>query len=405
MLKIALIREGKTPPDERVPLAPEQAKKVEESFKDVKVIVQSSEVRRFKDEEYAKQGLEIREDISDADVFLGVKEVPKKDLIAGKTYFFFSHTIKKQPYNRELLQEVLKRRITLIDYECLTEPSGMRLIGFGRYAGIVGTYNTLRAHGLRTGLFDLKPAYLCEDQEELKEELKKFNYSKENPPRIVLTGNGRVAHGAMEVLEFLNINKVDTRSFLLQTFDQPVFCQLKVTDYNKRKDGREGSIQEFFSDPEPYESDFMRFAKVANVYLACHFWKEGSPFIFSRADAKQPDFNIEIVGDISCDIDGPVASTLRPSTIKDPLYGYDPKTEREVLFDTEGSIGVMAVDNLPCELPKDASRDFGEELLKRILPALLSDDEEGIIKRGTIASNGSLTEYFRYLSDYAQGLE
>lgn len=400
MIKIGIIAEGKNPPDERVPFSPQQCKTILDTY-DVELFVQSSKVRRFKDQDYIKEGIQVVDDISHCDILFGVKEVPIDHLHENKTYFFFSHTIKKQPYNRKLLQAIIKKNIRLIDYECLRNQRG-RIVGFGRYAGIVGAYNGLLAYGKRYGSFDLKPAYLCEDIEELKLELKKV----ELPAiKLCITGRGRVASGAIEVLDFVGIKKVSVDDYLAKRNDEVVYAQLAVTDYNKPKEYNHPSIQEFFDHPERFDSNFMRFAEVTDLYIAGHFWKEGSPFIFTRDEAKLEKFNIKVVADISCDIDGPVASTLRPSTIKDPLYGYDPITEKEVGFDDDKAITVMAVDNLPCELPKDASKDFGGELLSNVLPHLLSDDEEGIIKNATLTENGRLTEAFDYLTDYLNGKE
>ncbi|MCB0482262.1 MAG: alanine dehydrogenase [Flavobacteriales bacterium] len=404
-MKLGIIKEGKIPPDERVPFSPGQLAELQLKYPQLEITVQSSKVRRFKDEDYSNAGIQVSDNVDHCDVLMGVKEVPKPDLIPNKTYFFFSHTIKKQPYNRELLQAILAKNIQLIDYECLTDENGTRLLGFGRYAGIVGAYNTLKAFGQKYGLYDLKAAHLCEDMDELHRELSKLQFTEEIFPKIVLTGAGRVAHGALEILRKAGIEEVDPSSFLLQNFNQPVFTQLQVTDYVKRKDGQPAVAQEFFGNPEPYTSNFMPYAKSANVYIACHYWKSGSPFIFTRNDAKSADFNIELVGDISCDIDGPVASTLRPSTIANPLYAYDPISEKEVAFNTEGAIDVMAVDNLPCELPKDASAGFGAEFIENILPAFFNHDSNGILQRASITKNGSLTEDFRYLTKYAEGHE
>lgn len=399
MLKIGIIREGKVPPDERVPLSPEQVALLNKENDAVRIVVQSSPIRRFKDEAYTDLGVEVVTDVSDCDILMGVKEVPKDQLIPNKTYFFFSHTIKKQPYNKALLQKIIRENIRLIDYECLTNANGKRLIGFGRYAGIVGCYNAFLALGKRNQQFDLKPAFQCEDRVEMENELSKIKFDK-GFNKIVLTGNGRVAHGAMEILDKMKIPKVSVEDFLQYDADEPVYCQLKVTDYNAKIDGSTGSTQEFFQHPERYQSDFMRFAASGDIYIACHYWKDGSPFIFTRSDAKKENFNLKVVADISCDIDGPVASTLRPSTIKDPLYGYDPQSESETTLDKDAAITVMAVDNLPCELPKDASTDFGNEFIKNIFPALLNGDTDEILHRATIAKDGSLTELYGYLEDY-----
>jgi alanine dehydrogenase len=401
-MKIALIKEGKTPPDERVVLTPEQVLEAQSTLSGIEFVVQRSTVRRITDDEYAAKDIQVVDDVSDCNVLLGVKEVRLDDLIPNKTYFFFSHTIKKQPYNRELLQTVLRKNITLIDYECLTRPNGARLIGFGRYAGIVGAYNAFYAWGRRTNTFTLKRAFQCHDRAELEGELDSLNKG-DLPKRIVLTGAGRVAHGAMEILDHLKIRKVDPHAYVNGIFDEPVYTQLNVTDYVRRKDGTPAETQDFFNHPERYESNFMSYASCSDLYIACHFWKAGSPFIFTRQDAASPEFKVSTIADISCDIDGPVASTLRPSTIAEPLYGYDPQTQSETSFNDDTSITVMAVDNLPCELPRDASEDFGAEFLKEILPFLVGEDPENRIKRGTIAQGGKLTENFLYLTEYAEG--
>lgn len=402
-LKIGLIKEGKTPPDKRVPLSPAQCLELKEKFPHVQIVAQSSSIRAFTDDEYRAAGIEVVRDVSDCDVLLGVKEVPINQLIPNKTYFFFSHTFKKQPYNRSLLKAILEKNIRLVDYEVLRSAKGARLIGFGRYAGIVGAYNAFRGYGLNTGRFELRPAHKCKDRAEMELEFTKINLPDDF--KIVMTGQGRVAKGAMEVLNSLKIEKVPIRQYLTQSFDKPVFAQLGVLDYNRRLDGGVGTRNDFYSNPESYRSDFMRFAKVSDMYLACHYWGEGSPYIFTREDAKKPEFKISFVSDISADINGPVASTLRPSTIDSPFYGYDPKNEAEVNLGTENSIGVQAVDNLPCELPRDASEDFGRELIDKVLPYLIGEDPDAIIARGTETENGQLAQNFIYLKEWVEGEE
>ena len=404
MIKIGIIREGKTPPDKRVPLTPNQCKSLMEQYDDIEILVETSPIRAFKDQEYLDAGIKVVKDVSDCSILLGVKEVPLEMLIPNKTYFFFSHTYKKQPYNRELLNEILKKNIRLIDYEVLTKENGARLIGFGRYAGIVGAYNALLAAGKKYGSYELKPAHECEDRKEVEREMSKISLPKGY--KIVITGKGRVAGGAMEILDYAGIEKVLPEDFLLKEFDQPVYTQLGVEHYNESKNGVGFNKAEFYSNPDRFDSSFLRFAKVANMYISCHYWDANAPFIFTREDAKLPDFNLDIVADISCDIDGPVASTLRPSTIADPLYGYEASTESEADFMADSAIGVMAVDNLPCELPKDASEDFGQELIKNILPELLRNPDSSVIRRATQTNlDGHLTREFAYLQDYVDGKE
>ncbi len=403
-MKLGVIREGKVPPDARVPLTPDQCKQVEELFPHVEVVVQTSNVRAFKDEEYKKEGVKVVDDLSDCDVIIGVKEVNIEDLIPNKKFLFFSHTFKKQPYNRDLLRAILDKKIQLIDYEVLKDKSGKRIIGFGRYAGIVGCYNAFLTYGLKHDLYQLKPAHQCEDRKEVEEELKKVKLPKDT--KIVLTGFGRVGHGAREILDLLPIKEVSPEDFLKKEFDEPVYTHLEVRDYYERRDGKEFNKSEFYFNPELYRSTFSRFLPHTDMYIPCHYWSDKADYIITREDLKRDDLRLSVVADISCDIDGPVACTIRPSKIADPIYGYNPETESEDDFKKEGVIAVMAVDNLPCELPKDASRDFGEELITKVFPHLFGEDKDGIIQNGSQTTlTGELTEKFKYLKDYVDGKE
>ncbi len=399
-MKFAIIKERKNPPDRRVVFSPEKLAEARALFPEAEFTIESSNVRVFSDAAYEKLGFEVTNDVSDADVMIGVKEVPIEALIPNKKYIFFSHTIKKQPYNKELLQAILEKNIELIDHETFVKKSGARLIGFGRYAGIVGAYNAFRGLGLRDGLFNLPKVETLSCLNEVKSELDKIRLPA---IKILLSGTGKVAHGAKEIINHLKIKKIDHGLYLTSKFTEPVFCVVDVMDYNKRQDGKVGNRPEFYRHPYKYESNFMPYAKETDLFIAGHFYGNGAPFLFSREDAKSPDFNINFVADISCDVDGPVASTIRASTIFDPFYGYDAITEKEVAFDAEDAIAVMAVDNLPCELPKDASEGFGEMFLENVLPAFFNNDESDILKRAKITKNGKLTKRFEYLQDYVDG--
>lgn len=402
-ITIGVIREGKVPPDFRVPLSPEQCALVKEKFPHVDILVQTSPIRCFKDEEYRAAGITVQEDMTPCDILIGVKEVKIEDLIPNKKYLFFSHTIKKQPYNRELLRAILAKKIQMIDYEVLKNRIGKRLIGFGRYAGIVGCYNGFRAFGIKHNLYQLKPANQCENRVELEKELQ--NVALPPKTKIVLTGFGRVGYGAREIMNLLPIMEVSPEEYLQQDFDEPVFTHLEVDDYYARKSDNGFDKKEFYAQPELYKSVFNDFAEVSDMYVACHFWSSKSPLILTREDLKH-DPRLKVVADVSCDINGPVACTLRPSTIAQPFYGYDPDTGRETDFMNPDAIQVMAVDNLPCELPKDASEDFGNDLVNLIFPALLSEDPDDIIGRATeTTAEGKLGENFKYLEDYVNGVK
>lgn len=400
-MKFAIIKERKNPPDRRVVFSPETLAEAREKFPEAEFVVESSDIRVFPDEAYAKLGFTVTDNVSDADVMIGVKEVPVENLIPNKKYFYFSHTIKKQPYNRKLLKAMLDKNIEMYDHETIVKQSGARLIGFGRYAGLVGAYNGFRALGLRDGLFNLPKVETLADLEEVKAELDKITIPN---IKILLTGTGKVAYGAKEILDHLGIKQVSDALYLTSEFTEPVYVMADVMEYAKRKDGKVGDKYKFYKDPTGYESNFMPYAKQTDYFIAGHFYGNNAPYLFTREDAKHPDFRINLVADVSCDIDGPVASTIRPSTIADPFYGYNPQTEQEVAFDDKEAITVMAVDNLPCELPKDASEGFGETFVEHVIPAFFNNDERGILKRAKITTaDGKLTERFKYLQDYVDG--
>lgn len=400
MTKIGIIKEGKVPIDRRVPLTPLQARQVADNY-GVEIVVQRSDIRCFPDEEYENAGLRLVDSVADCDIILGVKEVPIEKLIPEKTHFFFSHTIKKQEYNRELLQAIVAKKIRLIDWETLTNESGNRVIAFGRWAGIVGAYNGIWTFGQRYNLFNLRKAHECFDYQDLKSELAKIKLPK---IKIAVTGGGRVTKGAMEVLHGASIRQVTPYEFINIRFDEPVFTQLNTRDYNRHKEGAPFQRNEFYAHPELYEGDFLKYAKVTDILIAGAFWDPAAPVLFRREDMVKDDFDIRIIADITCDIEGSIPSTKRPSTIDDPIYDYNPTDDQvEEACTDEGNVTVMAVDNLPCELPRDASESFGNELVNQVIPHLLRSDEKNVIKRATITEAGKLTEKYSYLQDYLDG--
>lgn len=401
-MKFAIIKERKNPPDRRVVFSPNNLKQFQTQFPEAKLLVESSDIRIFKDSQYQEQGFKVLENISEADVLFGVKEVPINALIPNKKYFFFSHTIKKQPYNRKLLKAILDKNITLYDHETIVKQNGFRLIGFGLYAGLVGAYNGFRALGIRDNLFNLPKVETLKDLNELKAELDKITLPN---IKILLTGTGKVAKGAKEILDHLKVKQISDALYLTSNFTEPVYCIADVTEYAKRKDGKVGDKWVFYKDASGYISNFMPYAKQTNFFIAGHFYANGAPYLFTKKDAKHPDFKINLIADISCDVNGPVASTIRSSTIAEPFYGYHPQTEKEVAFNAKEAITVMAVDNLPCELPKDASEGFGDMFLQHVIPAFFNNDKDGILQRAKITENGKLTDRFSYLQNYVDGKE
>jgi alanine dehydrogenase len=397
-IKLGVLCEGKAPPDKRVPFSPQQCIEIQRRFPNTEVLVQNCPHRCFSDTEYTSMGINLTNDFSLCDILLGIKEIPIEKLLPEKKYLFFSHTIKKQLHNRKLLQAILGKKIQLIDYECLKDPMGNRILGFGRYAGIVGTYNGLRAFGIKFKLFDLKQAYLSKNRSELELELKKVNFP---PIKILITGGGRVASGALEILNHLKIKQISPEEFLSHSFTEVVFSQLQPQHYNSRIDGLAWNHEHFVKFPNQYKTNFLPYAKFADLYIACHFWDPKSPVFFKPEDIKSNDFKISVIADISCDVNGPIPTTIRASTIENPFYDINRTAFKEELaFSSSQNITVMAVDNLPCELPRDSSIDFGRDLLDKVLPHLLDGDKEKIIEGASITLNGRLTPLFSYLQDY-----
>jgi saccharopine dehydrogenase (NAD+, L-lysine-forming) len=397
---IGVLREGRTPPDRRVALTPKKCVELQATYPGLLVRVQPSPHRAYADQEYRDLGIEVSDDMQPCDLLLGVKEVTVRDLLPHKNYLFFSHTIKKQPANRELLRAVLRLGITLIDYELLTNAAGERVVAFGRYAGIVGAYNGLLTYGRKHGLYELKPAHLCVDMDDMQEEFYKI---KALPPiKIAVTGSGRVAGGALEVLDKMGLRQVSVHDYLHRDFRVPVYTQLRSRDYHRRRDGLAWDTAHFHQHPELYDADFARFLPLSELLIACAYWNPAAPRLFAEADTQRPDFRLTTIADVTCDIDGSIPLTKRASTIAAPAFDYNPATgELETAYAKPTNITVMAVDNLPCELPRNASRNFGRQLLDQVMPHLLGGDSAGVVARATITKNGQLQPRYEYLADYA----
>ena len=397
-MKIGIIKEYKSPPDKRVVFSPEKCIETLRKFPQVKFFIEKSDIRCFSDLEYKEMGLNVVTDLSDCDVLVGVKEVPIEKLIENKKYFFFSHTIKKQPYNKKLLQKIIKKNIELFDHETIIDKNNNRLIGFGYYAGVIGAYNGLRAFGLKNHTFSIPKAIDLKDRQEFNSILKSLSIPN---IKILLTGKGRVGSGTKEVLDFLKIKEVSAHDFINKTYNQAVYVNIDVLDYNY-SDSIENTVSNFYNYPEKFRSTFSKFLSVSDIYFAGHYHNPKAPKLITLDDIRSPDFNVQVIADISCDIDGPIASTIRPSTIENPTYGFHKERLVECDFLDENALAVMAVDNLPCELPRDSSEMFGEMFLKYVIPSFFNNDQENILKNSKITSEGSLTDRFSYLSDYIQ---
>ncbi len=398
-VRIGILREGKNPPDPRVPLTPAQCALVAQQIPGASVVVQASPHRCFTDAEYQSAGITVVENLSDCDVLLGVKEVPVANLLEGKTYLFFSHTKKAQPYNQPLMRALIEKKIRMVDYECLTNKNGDRLLGFGTWAGIVGAHNGLKTWGQRTGELDLPAAYDVHDWSALQELYKTVSLP---PIKMVLTGSGRVATGVREVMEDLNIREVSPADFLENTYSEAVFTHLKGGSLYTRRSGGGYDRNEFHARPELYDCLFPPYAKAADILFNGIYWDSKIPRLFSKEAVQSPNWKTAVIADITCDTGGSVPINLGATIIADPVYGVDKASgEKTAPYqNNSGTIDLMAVDTLPAELPRDASEYFGEFLLKDVLPRLAQEGDEAI-DRGTICAAGELMPQFGYLAEYA----
>lgn len=400
MTRIGLIREGKTPADNRVALTPAQCKWIHKNAAHVKVIAQSSTGRCFSDKEYLSAGVEIKDDLSDCDILLGIKEVPVDELIPGKTYLFFSHTKKKQPYNQKLLRAILDKNIRLVDYECLEHDDGQRIIGFGFFAGVVGAHNGIMAYGNRTGLYKLDRVY---KQRSFRELIHNYFGLRLPNVKIVVAGSGRVAHGLLEIMNLMGIHEVEPDDYLVRRFSYPVYTQLKGADLYVNKKTGKYSRQEFHDHPHEYACKFLPYAAQTDILMNGVYWDKTVPRLFEKVDIKADDFIIKTIADVTDDKEGSVPINAGDQSIEDPIYGIDRNTLEKTDPYLPNSIDIMAVGNLPNELPRDASRYFGEQLIKYVLDDLIKGGSS-IIERATMTQDGQLTGHYAYLQDYANGV-
>jgi alanine dehydrogenase len=394
---IGLIREGKIPADNRVALAPSQCQWLQQHVRGTRVIVEPSPVRCFTDEEYRQAGIEVSEDLSSCDLLLGIKEVPISQLIPGKRYMFFSHTRKKQEYNRAMMHAMMDKGITLIDYECLEHKDGQRIIGFGFFAGIVGAHNGIMAYGTRTGDFHLGRVGEVKDYREL---IHTYFGLKLPSIKIAVTGSGRVAHGILEIMNLMDIQEVEPEEFLSREFDYPVYVHLKGQDLYRNATTGTYNRDEFHAQPDAYRCEFEKYCAHTDILMNGIYWDHGIPRLFTMDTMKRDDFRIQTIADITDDKNGSVPCNVGDATIDDPVYGIDRATGQKTKPYLPGSVDVMAVGNLPNELPRDASRYFGEQLMKYVLEEIRKGNT-ATVERATILQEGKLTPAFQYLADFA----
>lgn len=400
MIKIGLLKEEKIPADNRVALSPAQCAWLQKAFPHLTIVVQHSALRCFNDKEYLQKGIAVAESVGDCDVLLGIKEVPPHKILEGKTYLFFSHTKKRQPHNRALLQTIMQRQNTLVDYECLQHADGQRIIGFGFFAGVVGAHNGMMVWGKRTGDYELQRVY---KQKSLRKLIHTYFGLTLPNIKIAVTGSGRVAHGILEIMNLMGIIEVEREEYRERDFSYPVYVHLKGSDLYRHREGKPYNREQFHLHPHAFASRFGAYAPHTDVLMNGVYWDAAIPRLFEREDVGRADFRIQVIADVTDDANGSVPINLGDQTIENPVYGVDRKTFEKTSPYLKDSVDVIAVGNLPNELPRDASRYFGQQLIKYVLPDLLGGGSP-ILDNATIVRNGNLTPAYAYLQDYAAGL-
>jgi saccharopine dehydrogenase (NAD+, L-lysine forming) len=396
MLKIGLIREGKIPLDNRVALTPAQCKWLHLNFDDVQVVAQHADNRCYTDAEYERAGVQIKEDMVDCNLLLGIKEVPVDMLLEGKTYMFFSHTKKMQPANQKLFKAILEKKITLIDYECLEHEDGTRIIGFGFFAGIVGAHNGMMAYGNRTGAFKLQRVGSVNSFQKL---IHTYFGLKLPNIKIAVTGTGRVAHGVLEIMNLMGIHEVEPDEYLENNFTYPAYVHLKGSDLYAHKETGKYNRNDFHANPQQYNCLFTDYISSTDILINGIYWEKNIARLFEMADMKKENFKIQTIADITDDFKGSVPCNLGDNTIDDPVYGVDKTSFEKTAPYLPNSVDVMAVGNLPNELSRDASRYFGEQLIKHVLDDIRLGGSK-LIEHATMVNAGKLNEPYLYLKDY-----
>ncbi|MCJ8344723.1 hypothetical protein MJH12_04225 [bacterium] len=416
----------------RSSITPSHASKLKSEF-GINVHFETSEKRCFDDSEYIDAGATLVQDIEDHEIVAGVKEIPVEKISdKSKTYLFFSHTIKGQKENMPMLEKIIAAKSTMIDYEKITDENQMRLVAFGYHAGVVGCVDSLwilgqklKAQGISNKFEDFKQALDYKDIEtcrthlrEIGWEIAKTGFSDNKEPIVIaLLGEGKVSDGMKYILECLPTRTYTPLEFLAN--DQELDThEIHLVAFGprhmvKRKDNKPYSREEYFSNPELYQSCFNKYYDKFSLILNAIFWTPQNP-VFISQEMFETAFNNGkyplVLGDVTCDINGSMECTTKASDPGNPCYTYHPLTkEAPDGWSTEG-VTVLAVDNLPCEFSSDASRDFGNSMFPFWESIAKSDYSKNLedcgfaqeIQRATIIYNGKLTERYKYLAEFLE---
>jgi len=407
--RLGILRESKKPLDLRTPLIPSDCRDLLKANPGLEIRVQPSSFRCFADQYYLDAGCIIQEDMSECNLIIGVKEVALDQLLPEHAFAFFSHTIKAQPYNQDLMRYMVRNRISLYDYELITNESGQRTVAFGYWAGIVGAWHGLRMRGLRSGTFSWPRAVEIGTYQGLQQILKHEGYLLANqdssPLRVLLCGSGRVGQGAAQVLNDAGFMAFDPQDFLASQGNLPtaihgIYTVLRSKDLFRPKDSSPYTTEAFYTHPQDFESCVKPYLSNADLMVNTIYWNSAAPRYFNASQIQDSEFTVQQIADISCDIEGSVPLTIRPSTIDHPYYGIARDTLRETPAFEPNSVDIMAVDNLPCELPAEASRDFSAALCRNFLNSLIQNAPQ-MPCNFILLDQGNLHPSFEYLKSYA----
>jgi|FLOH01.1.fsa_nt_gi alanine dehydrogenase len=425
--RIGILAEKK-PGESRIALPPRFIKTINNNA-DYHLTVEPSDTRSFTNDEFIEHNIIIDSIPEDANVILAVKEIPIQRIEADKTYMYFSHTIKGQDYNMNMLQHVLDVKATLIDYEVIRDAQGRRLVFFGRYAGIAGMINSLWTYGkklqidgINNPFLKIKQARDYRDFDEaivslksLKAEIHSFA-NKQNAPLIIgIAGYGNVSKGAQEVLDLLDPQVITPAKLL--TNKKPGLYKVVFKEQDSVQTIEEAAsfeLQDYYENPEKYKPAFSQYLPYISVLVNCIYWTAKYPRLIYKKDIdklfKQKNIGLKTIGDISCDIVGGIEITTKATISNDPIYTYNPETGQAEDGLTQNGIAMMTVDNLPAELPREASMGFGEKLLplmESLFTCDFSNDFNSLVltpelKCAVIAHKGKLTPEFSYLTSYLE---
>ena len=428
---IGIRREDKNKWERRVPLIPEHVKDFKKKY-DISTVIQPSEIRVYTDDEYKKSGADVKEDLSECSVVFAVKEIPIHLFRKNTAYVFFSHTIKGQDYNMPMLQEMMDLGCTLIDYEKIVNERGFRLVFFGKYAGLAGMIDTLWAYGQRLKSQGINSPFsqikktvdYTHHLPEIKQHLQQIGKKIEQdglpesitPVVVGFAGYGNVSKGAQEILDILPVKKVSPKN-LKDVFKNPSnHCVYKVVFKEEdmvapRSEKQSFNLQEYYDHPEKYISIFDQYIPHLTMLMNCIYWDTKYPRLISKNVIKKlysPDLQLHVIGDISVDVNGAIEFTEKTTDSGNPVFVYNPSTDQISDGCNGDGIAVMAVDNLPCELPRESSRSFSDSLY-RFVPAIATADFTADfdvcvlpdeIRKAVILYKGRLTPDYEYINKF-----